>query len=263
MAENKNHNSEFEVKLIIASRQPGEITGMLKKLTSLGDYRLHNRRTIKIRDIYFDTGTADLRKNQLAMRVRFEGNLVLLTLKGKAAIADWGGIKRLEIEERWSLASLQNVLKTIPDFKYDSNDIQNSFLSDNPVKTLAKMDFKIVQDRITKRDMRDVVMGGRQESLADFVIDEVHFQTSAGKVIHYEVEIEALEEKSVEHIHKLLQELQTRYPNDLKIWLYSKLETGEMIYQHANDLRKNSFITKSNFISKDGYKKIADLLYKK
>ena len=262
MAENKNHNSEIEVKLIVASRQPGKIAGSLKKLTSLGDYRLHNRRTIKIRDIYFDTGTADLRKNQLAMRVRFEGNLVLLTLKGKAAIADWGGIKRLEIEEAWSLTTLQNVLKIIPDFKYDPNDLHSFFLPDNPVKTLTKMDFKIVQDRITKREMRDVVMRGRQESLADFVIDEVHFQTLAGKVIHYEVEIEAAAEKYIEHVHMITQELQTQYPEDLRIWLYSKLETGDVIYQYAEDLRKNSFITEGNFISKKGYRMIADLLYK-
>jgi hypothetical protein len=262
MAENKNHNSEFEVKLVVASRQPREIASSLKKLTRVGDYRLGNRQVIKIRDIYFDTGTADLRKTQLALRVRFEGNLVLLTLKGKAAIADWGGIKRLEIEEAWSLTALQNVLKTIPDLKYDSNDIQNSFLSDNPVKTLEKLDFKIVQDRITRREMRDVLMRGRQESLADFVIDEVHFQTSAGKVIHYEVEIEAAAEKYIEHVHMITQELQTQYPEDLRIWLYSKLETGDVIYQYAEDLRKNSFITEGNFISKKGYRMIADLLYK-
>lgn len=263
MADNKNHNSEFEVKLIVASRHPGKIAGALKKLTGLGDYHLTNRRTIKIRDIYFDTGTAILIKNRLALRVRLIENNKLITLKGQAAIADWGGIKRLEIEEGWSLASLKNVLNTIPDFRNDPSELNTYFISDNPAKTLANLGFEIVQDRITRRDMRDVVMEGRQESLADFVVDEVHFQTTAGKVIHYEVEIEAIAEKYIEHVHNLLKELQTRYPTDLTIWLYSKLETGEVIYQHAADLRKNSFITKSNFISKDGYNKIGVLLHKK
>jgi hypothetical protein len=263
MAENKNHNSEFEVKLVVASRQPREIASSLKKLTRVGDYRLGNRQVIKIRDIYFDTGIDTLRKNQLALRARSTENKKLLTLKGRAAIADWGGIKRLEIEETWSVSSLQKILERIPDLNFDPNFLFAIFLPDNPVKTLEKLDFIIVQDRITQREMRDVVIQGSHESLADFVIDEVHFQTSAGKVIHYEVEIEALAEKYIEHVHNLLKELQTRYPDDLRIWLYSKLETGEVIYQHANDLKKNSFITKSNFISKDGYKKIADLLYKK
>lgn len=183
-------------------------------------------------------------------------------MKGQAAILDWGGINRLEIEEEWSPESLQKVLNIIPDLKYDPNDLHSFFLPDNPVKTLKRLDFKIVQDRITQRDMRDVIMQKHHELLAEFVVDEVHFQTPAGKVIHYEVEIEALEEKSVGHVHKLLQELQTRYPDDLRIWLFSKLETGEVIYQHANDLRKNSFINKDHSISTEGYERIANLLHK-
>ena len=262
MAENKNHNSEFEVKLVVASRQPREIASSLKKLTRVGDYRLGNRQVIKIRDIYFDTGIDTLRKNQLALRARLTENKKLLTLKGRAAIADWGGIKRLEIEETWSVSSLQKILERIPDLNFDPNFLFAIFLPDNPVKTLEKLDFIIVQDRITQREMRDVVIQGSHESLADFVIDEVHFQTSAGKVIHYEVEIEAAAEKYIEHVHMITQELQTQYPEDLRIWLYSKLETGDVIYQYAEDLRKNSFITEGNFISKKGYRMIADLLYK-
>jgi len=263
MAAKKDHNSEFEVKLIVASQRPAEIAQSLKDLTNLGNFLLTNRRNLEIQDVYFDTSAADLRKNQLALRVRLVGNKKLLTLKGKSDIADWGGIKRLEFEKAWSLTALQNVLKIIPDFKYDPNSLHSSFLSENPVKTFANLGFKIVQDRITQREMRDVIMQKHHELLAEFVVDEVHFRTTAGKVIHYEVEIEALAEKYIEHVHNLLKELQTRYPNDLRIWLYSKLETGEVIYQQANDLRKNSFITKSNFISKDGYKKIAGLLHKK
>ncbi len=262
MAMKKDTSSEFEVKLIVASRQPGKTAGSLKKLTSLGEYRLCNKRTLKIRDIYFDTGIAMLRKNSLALRVRLMENKKLLTMKGQAAILDWGGINRLEIEEEWSPESLQKVLNIIPDLKYDPNDLHSFFLPDNPVKTLKRLDFKIVQDRITQRDMRDVIMQKHHELLAEFVVDEVHFQTPAGKVIHYEVEIEALEEKSVGHVHKLLQELQTRYPDDLRIWLFSKLETGEVIYQHANDLRKNSFINKDHSISTEGYERIANLLHK-
>ena len=262
MAENKNQNSEFEVKLVVASRQPREIASSLKKLTRVGDYRLGNRQVIKIRDIYFDTGIDTLRKNQLALRARSTENKKLLTLKGRAAIADWGGIKRLEIEEMWSVSSLQKILERIPDLNFDPNFLFAIFLPDNPVKTLEKLDFIIVQDRITQREMRDVVIQGSHESLADFVIDEVHFQTTAGEVIHQEVEIEAPEEKSIEYVHIILKELQNRYPEDLRIWLYSKLETGDVIYQYAEDLRKNSFITEGNFISKKGYRMIADLLYK-
>ena len=262
MAENKNQNSEFEVKLVVASRQSREIASSLKKLTRVGDYRLGNRQVIKIRDIYFDTGIDTLRKNQLALRARLTENKKLLTLKGRAAIADWGGIKRLEIEEMWSVSSLQKILERIPDLNFDTNFLFAIFLPDNPVKTLEKLDFIIVQDRITQREMRDVVIQGSHESLADFVIDEVHFQTTAGEVIHQEVEIEAPEEKSIEYVHIILKELQNRYPEDLRIWLYSKLETGDVIYQYAEDLRKNSFITEGNFISKKGYRMIADLLYK-
>jgi hypothetical protein len=194
------------------------------------------------------------------LRARSTENKKLLTLKGRAAIADWGGIKRLEIEETWSVSSLQKILERIPDLNFDTNFLFAIFLPDNPVKTLEKLDFKIVQDRITRREMRDVLMRGRQESLADFVIDEVHFQTTAGEVIHYEVEIEAIAEKSVGHVQTISQELKTRYPEDLRIWLYSKLETGEIIYQYTDDLRKNSFIKADHSISTEGYELIANIL---
>jgi hypothetical protein len=262
MVMKKDHNSEFEVKLIVTSQQPRKIANSLRKLTRLGDYRLTNRKLIKIQDIYFDTGTDRLRKSQLALRVRLMENKKLLTMKGKAAFADWGGIKRLEIEETWSVALLQKVLEKIPNFNFNANDLSDLFLPDNPVKTLMKLNFKVIQDRITHRELKDVMMPGHCQSVADFVLDEVRFQTTAGKVIHYEVEIEALAEKSVEHVHIILKELQNRYPDDLLIWLYSKLETGEIIAQYTNDLQKNSFITEDGFIRKNGYKMIADLLHK-
>ena len=253
MAENKNQNSEFEVKLVVASRQSREIASSLKKLTRVGDYRLGNRQVIKIRDIYFDTGIDTLRKNQLALRARLTENKKLLTLKGRAAIADWGGIKRLEIEETWSVSSLQKILERIPDLNFDPNFLFAIFLPDNPVKTLEKLDFRIVQDRITQREMRDVVIQGSHESLADFVIDEVHFQTTAGEVIHQEVEIEAPEEKSIEYVHIILKELQNRYPEDLRIWLYSKLETGDIIAQKIKKFDTINCIDNHRHLLQEGY----------
>lgn len=247
-------NYEIEAKLIVRSDLPLKIVNSLRQLCSFGPYHLSDKEDFKIRDTYFDTDTLKLKSNHIALRTRMFEDKIKITLKGQSIIKDWGGVQRVELEYIWSLSTLKQILSRIPGFKVTSTVLRQLFQAKQPIQTMEKLGFKVIQDRTTYRRLLNVYQEPAASVLAEFVIDEVHFHSGKNTILkHFEVEIEAKSEEGITALKTILKELQTKYPDDLRIWPYSKLETGKAIQESFTGQQREFLIDDGQCILPAGY----------
>jgi len=253
----RKNSQEIEATLIIYAENPLAVIGQIAGLTFLGSYRLLPQEPQAIHDLYFDTPEGALQTQKLALRVREiqpmkipapdrsrigragEHKLPIaetragrwLTLKGPSRPTDWGGMERLEIEAPWSEEALVRVTKALMDRGIGILSQHQGFDYAHPLEVMTGLGLKVIQNRETRRQVRNIVSVGEEGSpvLAEMAIDTVVYHFGPQGVYHYEVEVEAKAESGSAVVKTVIESLVAMYGPALRRWDHDKLTTGQAI----------------------------------
>lgn len=222
---------EVEVKLIVRSDRPREVVQRVAGLESLAGYRVMDRGELHLRDVYFDTADGSLVRSRAALRLRYEGPRVLVTLKAQAGEASRGMTDRLEIELAWSADALRRVVEALGGLGIRLPRPAAEAGTDDPVVALEGMGLRVVQDRVTRRRVRDVVPSGESGArmVAELVVDSVEYVAEGRRAWHHEVEVEAEPSGDPGLLEELADALLADFPDALRPWPYSKQATGKAV----------------------------------
>jgi hypothetical protein len=249
--------SETEVTLAIRSDSPEEVIHELESLREICDYALVAKPTQRLRDQYFESPAGELESKGFALRLRTVGEDSLITLKG-APTAQGPAIRRLEIEGspgcQKTLSQIQDVLSQ----QSLSVDLRRVVETGDPVSTLERAGWSVIQDRETCRRIRDV-SPSRERSvrpLAELVIDSVAYRAGEGEVYHHEVEIEEKGKAGSEVLEKITVRLLDSFGQVLKPWPHSKLATGRAIQQLVREVGRERVCTPRGHLNSGGYERL-------
>jgi hypothetical protein len=220
---------ESEVALIIRSKKPQVIARQIAGLSSIAKCQLLPRGSEEIHDVYFDTLDDAFQPQKLALRIREGGNETLITLKGPSRQEDGGGVERIEIEGPWSKDMLATIVEQLADWGIEMRPPDQEFDLKDPRDDLINQGLKVVQDRRTHRQARDVVRAGEEDGpkLAELAIDSVVYHFDNHKIRHYEVEIEAKTEEGLRPLKPLIDGLIKMFGGEtLRKTEHSKLAVG-------------------------------------
>lgn len=247
---------EVELSLVIAASAPDEVYRKLARLRKLDRYSLVPRGSQRLVDEYFDTPDGKLRKRGFALRLRAVNGSVALGLKGRARAKE-ADEDRLEAERPFSEAAIDEVRARahLPAARVDSRQ------GDDPASILEQaLGVRPIQTRETVRLARDVVRLESKASVAELVLDRVHFNVDDLAVRHYEVEVESKKPgEGRRAVRELSDELLNRYPDDLLPWPYGKLATGKALEELAKRRRLNGLVD-DGVLSRDGYARLRSYL---
>jgi inorganic triphosphatase YgiF len=255
---------ELEAKVIICSENPQLVAQDIARLISIADHQLLPQGPETIHDWYFDTLEGALHAQKLALRVREIGANRWITLKGPSQQTDWGGVRRLEIEEPWSQDALTKVIKQLMDRKIKVLKQYNDFDRTDPLDVMTSQGFKVIQDRENYRQVRNVVVKGQEDGPvpAEMVIDSVAYRIRDQKIFHYEVEIEAKLKAGTEVLKTAIANLVEMFAPALRKWNYGKLITGKTIEKLISEGALEGLIDLNNNLKPAAYDKISGYLEK-
>jgi inorganic triphosphatase YgiF len=218
---------ELEVKLIIIHSNPDQFADKISKLDKISRYQLNLPESKQIHDTYFDNAEETFKRNRMAFRVRIENDQQFITVKGKTKVRPWGGVERIEIENPWSIKTFQKTLMQLEQYGIILQ-VKDELLKDNnPVASLKRIGFSIIQDRHTFRLTRQIESGG--DIVAELAIDKVDYQVKDRQLIHYEIELEAKNPQGPRAIQEIQQNLQSTFGDSLKVSVFSKLMLGMIL----------------------------------
>jgi len=216
----------FESEIALVIRDNGEhIAKELAGITSILEYDLKSRPPQEIHDIYYDTKQGSLRNKQINLRVRKIDNALLLSTKSNPRRIG-KGTRREEMELPWSPQSLVQMTQ---DLKLRMPRVGISqFFATTPSKIFATIGLYMIQERITKRETREINSRAKPQSspLAELAIDEVTFLLEESKVRFFEVEIEAKAAGFFPRVQEIADALVSFYPGFVEEWIHGKFVTG-------------------------------------
>jgi hypothetical protein len=218
----RHGRDEIEAKLILVGDAPERVADELAVVPQLGEYRLSSARELVLRDTYLDTRDRALARGHFALRIRRCDESAWLTLKGPDRGAGFeGAVHRSELELPWSPSSLRRILAALDDAGLHLE--ANAVPPDDPLAALEACGVSVIQDRVTRRRVRD--LGDAQRAnLAELAIDCVLPRLGAREVRLFEVAVEV--EGSPEPLRGIVETLEEAYGSELRRWLHDKLATG-------------------------------------
>ncbi len=225
----KNNHFEIEETLVINSMNPQIIESQIVKMISLDNYRLLRKKAVLLHDFYLDTIDQKLKQRRLALRLRQVGSEHWITLKGPPKPTDWNsGIKRFEIEERYSIDNMVMIIDELSDQGVDKLSLNHDQNSIYPLETMMGIGMVVVQDRETQRTIRNIYKLDNDSEIvqAEMMVDSVSYHIRNLVFRHREVEIEAKVGDGSTVLPQVVANMVTIYGSSLRIWPYSKLITG-------------------------------------
>ena len=254
---------ESEIALVISSRQPQQIVARIADLSSIAAYQLIPRDPLEMHDLYFDTQDGAFEPQRLALRVREFGATRLLALKGPSRPTAWGGVERLELEEPWSKGALTRVIQALADRGIETPR-QLHFSGERPRQVLTDLGLKVIQDRETHRQVRNIVRADRGGPvLAELVIDSVLYHLSRREIRLHEVEIEAKTAPGVAAIMPITADLTAMFGDELQVWDHPKLAIGFALEELLEQGALEGLIDLDGNLKPAAHDKIDDLLRKR
>lgn len=176
------------MKLWIVSGEPVEVVRRAAELSRVGAFRLIAAADRRIRDLYFDTSGGALRRRDLALRLRWSDERLLLTWKGPSVASVRGMAEREEVEAGWSAALEASVLRRLRGLGIDLGEVDPD--SGEPPDRLRGVGLVPIQTRSTHRRVRRV-LGPSGREVGEMVIDSVSYRLRELEARHHEVEVEA------------------------------------------------------------------------
>ncbi len=246
-----NEKTELEHVLMIISEDARSLAQQIAKLDSAAGYRLTPLPTVKIRDVYFDTADGRLRKRKVNLRVRRLENGHWLTLKQDPRIFSLRRDERQELEIPWSPDSLRRVLKELSSRGIELEG-SSLFAGSDPVEVLKTGGLRVIQDRETQREARNITSADGHVVLAELAVDSVLYHFQSPDIRLFEVEIEAKSSEGRRVIGEVASSLRKHFGSELRPWRHGKLKTGKTIRKllengalgglvNGTDLRPNAF----------------------
>jgi hypothetical protein len=198
---------EREVALLIVSPDAAAVADQVADLTAVAGFALTPGPTHEMHDLSLDTPGGLLAARRLSLRIRAIDTEQVVTLKGPARATPWGGVERLEMEDRWALTGW--------------------FVVD----VLRSLGFGVVQSRETRRRLRRLTRpdDSTDYPLAEFAVDAVTFRLRDRCVTLHAIELEVKESAAVDAVAAAAAWLRARYGDVLRPWPYGKLATGRAI----------------------------------
>ena len=224
--------SESEIAFVITNRSL-DIARDIAGITSIGGYELRPKPRLRITDTYYDTKAGLLGKQKIGLRTRKAGGELLISMKSNPQRFAGIGLRRNEFESPWTYESLAKIMKALKIKELPRKPVTSSSA---PSRVLARLGLKMIQERHTTRDVRDIFDGdkSRNRRIAELDIDRVTFQGNP-KVQVFEVEIEAKAAGSLKSIQKIAAELESNYSGFLRVWPHGKLVTGLAIQRLSKE----------------------------
>lgn len=223
---------ESEVTFIITSGSDDDVLAKIKSLKSIGEYLFSPIQQQNIEDIYLDTEESSLKAHHFALRIRILNDQTFITLKGLDQPNQWGGINRMEIEEPWSQASLENIHSKLKDEGVMIPYEKHFFVQDNPIATITNMQLLVIQKRDTHRTKKDIAIDTIDDSpgkFAELAIDSCKYYVRNNTIKHLEIELEMTSNLYQTHQVPLVNNFMNRYKPIMQIWPHNKLSTGKAI----------------------------------
>ena len=259
---NTREAMEIEATLMVYSPEPQVILSQISALTSVAVYELLPAGIRLIRDSYLDTGDDALQAGRLALRVREIDSTYLLTLKGPGHTTDSLGVAREEIEEEWSLDAFSQVMSELADRGISIRKPNQKSERADPLEVAGSAGFKVVQERETRREIRNLVLSGdkAEEILAELAIDSVVYRFMDREFRLHEVEVELKGKGDGAVLRDVVQGLRSMWEHELRDWPHSKLATGKAIEQLLESGELQGMIDKHDHLHREAYNQIDDFL---
>ena len=253
---------ELETTLLMDSPRREAILYHLADIDRIGPYEIVSKGSCTIFDRYFDTRDRAFMKKRAALRLRQIGPTLMLCMKAKDYVHEWGGIERIEIEEVWCEETLERIICALDETSLEMNNL--SFGQGDPAHTLSCLGLQCIQDRQTDRITRDIIDPESTSfaRCAEMALDTVHYRFEKQSFRHFEVEIEAKAAGSEQHILGVVALLKADFPGEMKRWDHNKLITG---YALEALVKRGAFRCGEQdmgVIGRPGYEKIDALIRK-
>lgn len=219
-------SSEIEAVLIVREN-PDEVLKQLAGLTSILNYRLIPKPLKVIHDTYYDTPRGSLGNKSVNFRTREINGDVVLSVKSGARLT-WGGVKRKETQLPWSQSNLDKTVEALNLQNLDSGRVLEFY--EAPKETLTRMGLRVVQDRQTRREARDITAEAdpSQSVLAELALDRVTYSFDDMAVSLCEVEVES-KTKGSSAMRNVTRELLANFRPALQSWSHGKFVTGKAV----------------------------------
>lgn len=252
---------ETETTLVILSRDPVSVRNRIARLSTFDGFTLNKVKPQKLRDVYFDSISGSLSAKKLGIRLRETGGKRIIGLKGEQRTNQTGSIERVEIELDWTFGAWERILELLSQAGVRDPLYPIAFDPKHPIQAFINSDFKILQERSTRRIVRDIVsvsLGG--PTLSEMVIDDVSFKVGELVIHHYEVEVEIKSAVGDPSLTAAIKGLMNKFGPELRIWYHSKLSTGQAIVDLISDGRLKPLISTNNSLRPEAYDLIHDYL---
>lgn len=219
---------EREASLAVTSPQPGRVADRLAAVRELAGFRVEPLPDRDLRDVYLDRSDERLRREGLALRLRWtDGGPPLLAVKGDERELPGGGVDRLEREAPWGREGLSAVEEVLAGAGLSAEALPGDTAGAPPLDRLRAFGWRVVQERRTRRRPRRLVRDRDGVEAGELVVDEVRFQAGGGPAIHRELEVEAAPGRAPPA--GIVEALMRRPEDALRPWDHSKLATGRAL----------------------------------
>lgn len=249
---------EHELTLVITSEAPEVIADRIGQLSDVAGFKLCCARDRVIRDFYFDTPERELKARGWALRIREIDGSLFIALKGPQEADDSGIVARLEIENAWSPAAFDEILRELSRHGFSTSVARKSAASPSPLQEMEAEGFQLIQTRETSRRTIDIVKLPQNVRAVEMAVDVVAYRFEAGRIRHYEVELESKSEIGPGAIRDVMRHLQAAFGDELKVWPFSKLATGAALERLLRD--RSIVVNENASLHPSDYDKIEALL---
>ena len=219
---------ESEIALIIKNNSD-RIRNEISRTQHVSEYDLKPQPSQVIQDTYYDTKERFLREKRVTLRIRRMDDTLLLSTKSDIRRIAGDIIQRREMERPWSYASIRLLARNL---KLYIPIMSSSKFQSLPVsRVLATMGLEVIQERRTRRELRDIVIRDTipVSILAELAIDHVTYDFGDISVGLSEIEVEAKAARSIPKVRDIADALVSKYSPSLQQWFHGKFVTGLVI----------------------------------
>jgi inorganic triphosphatase YgiF len=215
-------NLEVELKLSVIGDDPDALLDEVAGLRQLGSFRLKPADDHRLRDVYWDLPSGEMRAQKLSLRLRQMDDHLVFTAKGGTSNAD-GLFRRYELEVP---ATRENWIDVRAVLVGEGVKIDEQLAGDVPDEWLRSAGLVATQDRATRRTVRYAYTENDVERpLAELALDRTRFNFGKVLVDYWEIEIEQLGGGD-EAPRQLGQALIALYPDRLEPSTMGKYSRG-------------------------------------
>lgn len=257
--------TELEASLAVVGPDPGRTARGVAELEALVGRPLGPSRALRLRDVYLDLPGEPLLRRGRAFRLRRGDGPPRLALKGGERGGDGPGVEREEREARWGPGAAALLRRVADAGEGEGVDAASAVAAARdgrePRDALLAAGFDVLQDRVTRRILRQILEDGRP--VGELAVDEVRFDAAGRACVHREIEVEAAVAAPAGRrlLREAVDDLRDRFGSDLRPWDRSKLATGRALVALLEDAdAPPGWLAADGSVRAEGYDRVEALL---